>query len=812
MPKILSLSFSIEKRKMNISYNWLKDYLKNIKNPEELSLILTNIGLEVESLETQQSIPGGLEGVVVGEVLSCEQHPNADRLKVTKVDVGQGEPLSIVCGAPNVEKGQKVIVATVGTVLYPIEGDSFKIKKSKLRGELSEGMICAEDEIGIGKSHEGIIVLPADTEVGLPAKDHYELEEDGVFTIGLTPNRSDATSHYGVARDVSAYNRTALPLEKIEIPAVTGKEIEIQVDIKEPSLAPRYAGIVLSDVKVEESPDWLKDRLNMIGVRPINNVVDITNFILHDLGQPLHAFDIEKIAGKKVLVRKAEKEEKFTTLDEVERTLSEDDLVIADEEKVMCIAGVFGGSYSGVTEETTSIFLESAYFDAVSIRKTSRRHGLKTDSSFRFERGTDPDMPVYALQKAVNMLVEIAGAKVSSEIYDAYPTPVARKEVSLSLKKTAALIGKEIPKKEIVEILEALEIHVEDKGEVLELSIPPYRVDVLRDVDVIEEILRIYGYNEIELDTKIKASLKPSSKPDKEAVTNQISDFLIGNGFREILSNSLTREDYLDTPEEAVKMMNPLSSDLNVMRQNLLFSALTALDYNIKRQQADLKFFEWGKTYFKKEKGYKEENHLSLVLTGKWKGQRWSEKPQEVSFYQLKGLVDTVLKRLNIVGFQSKEVESSHFAYGLEYHRGPQSLVTFGKVSAASLAKADIETEVFYADFYWDAILNALPKKGITFTEIPKFPVVHRDLALLIDESVQFQDLKTIAFKTEKKLLKEVEIFDVYKGDKLPKGKKSYALSFTLLDEEKTLTDTQIDSIINKFITNFGKEVGAEVR
>lgn len=797
---------------MNISYNWLKDYLKDIKQPEELSLILTDIGLEVESLETQQSIPGGLEGLVVGEVLSCGQHPNADRLKVTKVEVGQGDPLSIVCGAPNVAKGQKVVVATVGTTLYPLEGEPFKIKKSKLRGEPSEGMICAEDEIGVGQSHEGIIVLPSDTPVGMPAKEYYKLQDDHVYTIGLTPNRSDATSHYGVARDVSAYNRIALPLEKIEIPTVSGEEKTVELKIEESTLAPRYAGIVLSDIKVQESPEWLKDRLNLIGVRPINNVVDITNFILHDLGQPLHAFDLHKVAGHKVVVRKAKDEEKFTTLDEVERTLSKDDLVIADEEKVMCIAGVFGGAYSGVTESTTDIFLESAYFDAVSVRKTSRRHGLKTDSSFRFERGTDPNMPVYALQKAVNMLVELAEAKVSSGIYDLYPEPVKEKKVSLSLKKVSTLIGKEIPKKEIVEILEALEIKVSDQGEVLDLLIPSYRVDVTRDVDVIEEILRIYGYNEIELDTKIKASLKPSSKPDKEVVINQVSDFLIGNGMREILSNSLTRQDYLDIPEEAVKMMNPLSSDLNVMRQNLLFSALTALDYNMKRQQPNLKFFEWGKTYFKKEKNYREENHLSLVLAGKWKSQGWSEKPQEVTFYQLKGLVDTVLKRLNVIGFQTKEVSSSHFAYGLEYHRGPQTLVAFGKVSSDALAKADVESEVFYADFYWDTILNALPKKGITFSEIAKFPAVHRDLALLIDESVQFQDIKAIAFKTEKKLLKEVQIFDVYKGDKLPEGKKSYALSFTLLDEEKTLTDTQIDGIINKFITNFGKEVGAEVR
>src|SRR5690625_2353323 len=797
---------------MNISYNWLKDYLEISETPKELSLILTDIGLEVESLEAQQSVPGGLEGLVVGEVLSCEQHPNADRLKVTKVDVGRSELLNIVCGAPNVAQGQKVVVATAGTTLYPLDGKPFKIKKSKLRGELSEGMICAEDEIGVGRSHEGIIVLPEEVLVGTTAKSYYNVQDDYCYTIGLTPNRADATSHLGVARDVAAYFRKSLPLKGIDTPQVSESVRSVEVKVTEPRLAPRYSGIVLTDVKVGESPKWLKERLGVIGVRPVNNVVDITNFILHDLGQPLHAFDLDKIAGGKVVVRKARENEKFITLDEVERKLSEEDLVIADQEKPMCIAGVFGGSYSGVTEGTTAIFLESAYFDAVSVRKTSRRHALKTDSSFRFERGTDPDMTVYAVQKAITLLVEYAGAKIASPLTDQYPKPIEAREITVDLNRVTALIGKDIPKSEIIEILTSLEISVEDQGEQLHVTVPPYRVDVQREVDIIEEILRIYGYNEIEIGSKIKASLKASSKPDKEVVVNQVSDFLIGNGLRETLSNSLTKQEYLEDKEKAVKMLNPLSSDLDVMRQNLLFSALTAIDYNRKRQHTDLKFFEWGKTYFKEEKGYREEQHLSLALTGKWYAQTRSAKPKDVSFYQVKALVDALMKRLNIHSFQIRETDSPYYAYGLEYHRGPQVLVRFGAIRKNILTQMDIDAEVFYADFHWDVILKALPKKTIKFADIPKYPAVRRDLALLLDESVTLQELKTIAFKSEKKFLKDVQIFDVYKGEKLSTRKKSYALSLTLLDEQKTLTDQQIDSIINKFIINFEKEVGAEVR
>lgn len=797
---------------MNISYNWLKDYLNTSKTPQELSLILTDIGLEVESLEVKQSIKGGLEGLVIGEVLECGQHPNADRLKITKVDVGLEQPLTIVCGAPNVAKGQKVVVATVGTTIYPIDGDPFKIKKSKIRGEESEGMICAEDEIGIGRSHEGIIVLDETVKVGTPVKDHYKLQDDYCYTIGLTPNRADATSHFGVARDIAAYFRTSLDKKEITLQELEGEEKHIDIVVENTELAPRYAGIVLTDVKVSESPEWLKERLSVIGIRPINNVVDITNYILHDLGQPLHAFDLDKIEGDKVIVRNARENEMFKTLDGVERKLSSEDLVIADAKKAMCIAGVFGGEYSGVTETTQSIFLESAYFDAVSVRKTSRRHGLKTDSSFRFERGTDPEMVSYALKKAVQLLQELSGAKIASTLNDLYPAPIQIPELKININRVNSLIGEDLDKSEIVEILKALEIEVVDLGEELQLCVPAYRVDVKREVDIIEEILRIYGYNNIEIKSQIKASLNTSSKPDKEIIVDRVSDLLVGNGFREILSNSLTKSDYLNEEESAVKILNPLSSDLNVMRQNLLYSMLTAIDYNRKRQSADLKFFEWGNTYFQKEKGYVEENHLAIAITGEWNKHLWSTKPIKSHFYQLKSVVDTLLKRLKIEGFQVKEVESAQYAYGLEYHRGPQSLVTFGLVAKSILTKMDIGAEVFYADFNWDLILRAVKPQSIKFVDIPKFPSVQRDLALLLDESVTFQQLKTIAFRSEKKLLADVQVFDVYKGDKLPEGKKSYALTFTLVDEQKTLTDVQIDGIINKFIINFEKEVGAKVR
>lgn len=800
---------------MNISYNWLNKFLKIDETPQELSLILTDIGLEVEGLEQVQSVPGGLKGVVIGKVLSCEQHPNADRLKVTKVDVGLDNPLDIVCGAPNVDAGQTVVVATVGATLHPLDGEPFAIKKSKIRGEASEGMICAEDELGLGKSHEGIIVLQKEVAPGTPAADYYEVEEDYIYTIGLTPNRADATSHFGVARDIAAYFGKRIELADNAIQGASGSS-EIQVEVENPELAPRYAGVLLNGLQVKESPDWLKNKLNSIGVRPINNIVDITNYILHDLGQPLHAFDYSKIAGGKVIVRKAKHEEPFVTLDEVERKLSSEDLVIADAEKPMCLAGVFGGLDSGVTESTTSIFLESAYFNAVSVRKSARRYGLNTDSSFRFERGTDPNMVVTALQEAVKLMTELAGAKVASEVIDQYPTAVENHNITLKYKNIHRIIGEEIPSDKIKQILESLEISIlSDKDGELLVSVPPYRVDVRREADVVEEVLRLYGYNKIEISSQIKASLNPSARPDPERVKDTTADLLIANGYREILSNSLTKASLAVDEERSVKVLNALSSDLDTMRQTLVHGVLKAVSYNQKRQKENLKLFEFGHVYYtKEESGYKETERLAIALEGELDPGLWSKDASDASFYNIKSVVEGVLTKLGISSFQVKETssEDSPFIYGLHYHRGQQELVNFGKLKKSVLKLSDVDSDVFYADFNWTSILKAISKNTIKFKEIAKFPSVRRDLSLLLDEQVDFEALKKIAHKTDRKLLKEVGVFDVYRGDKLPEGKKSYALTFLFLDEEKTLTDKKIDAIIQKLIINFEKELGAVVR
>lgn len=797
---------------MKISYNWLRNYLNIDKTPEELSLILTDIGLEVEAVEKVESIPGGLEGLVVGEVLSAEQHPNADKLKITKVNIGGEEPLNIVCGAPNCRAGLKVIVAPVGTVCHPTAGEPFKINKSKIRGEVSEGMLCGEDEIGLGTSHAGIVELPQDAQIGTLVRDYYQIKDDYCFEIGLTPNRADAASHLGVARDLAAYFRGTYQLPNVDA-FVAGDSVQTQVVVEDGESCPRYSGINISGVKVAESPDWLKEKLAAIGIRSINNIVDITNYVLHDLGQPLHAFDAAKISGNKVVVRKAKEGELFVTLDGVERKLSAEDLVIADAEKAMCIAGVFGGEYSGVSETTTDIFLESAYFNPVSVRKTSKRHGLKTDSSFRFERGTDPNITVYALKRAALLIQEIAGGKVTSAITDIYPKPVDAFKFDVNYRNVQRLIGKDIPAEEIKEIIQALGIKIaKETEEGLSVEVPPYKVDVTREVDVIEEVLRIYGYNNIELKSQILASLNTQEKPDKEAVLNQIADLLIANGYREILSNSLTKLAYADDEATAVKLFNPLSSDLDTMRQNILFSALTAIAYNQKRKQSDLKFFEYGKTYHLKEEGYEEKQHLALAITGKKTTEKWYEKVKEVNFYNLKAAVDTIVRRLKIENLQIVETTSKNLAYGLDYMKGQKVLVTLGAVAAEALHKADVEGPVYFADFDWDLVLKTIRKNTIKYKEVSKFPTVRRDLALLVDEQVTFEQLKNIALKTDRKLLKEVNIFDVYKGDKLPEGKKSYALSFVIQDEEKTLNDKQIDSIIQKLIINFEKEIKAVVR
>lgn len=798
---------------MKISYNWLSQFIQTTKSPEEISLILTDIGLEVESLEKVQTIPGGLEGLVVGYVKDCVQHPNADRLRITKVDVGGADDLQVVCGAANVAAGQKVIVATVGTTVYPMTGEPFKINKSKIRGEVSEGMICAEDEIGLGQSHEGIMVLDASAVPGTPAAAYFEIKDDYLFEIGLTPNRADAASHLGVARDLAAYLR-----EGITMPDVSGFKpdnllLPVPFEVMNDEACPRYSSLTIKGVQVADSPEWLKEKLQVIGVRPINNIVDVTNYVLHELGQPLHAFDADAIIGGKVVVRNANEGEVFVTLDGVERKLHQDDLMICNAEKPMCIAGVFGGAESGVKESTSSVFLESAYFNAVSIRKTSKRHGLKTDASFRYERGTDPEITVYALKRAAMLIKEVAGGEISSEIVDFYPNPVSAFQVSLSYSRVNRLIGEVIPEETVRSIVEALGIRVVSaNAEGLDLEVPSFKVDVTREVDVIEEILRIYGYNTIAIPTQIRASMNYGSKPDKESVRNHIAELLSSNAFSEILTNSLTKLTYSESPDTAVKILNPLSSDLDVMRQSLLYTGLEAIAYNQNRRNSDLKFYEFGKVYEKQAEGFSETQRLSVFMTGSMLPAQWNHEARQVSIFHLKAVVDAVLRRLNVKGLTEAEYSSTFFSQASQYKKGDKTLVSFGTVARGVLKKMDIENAVYYADFDWDMILKAIRKNKISYKEVSKFPAVRRDLSLLIDKAVTFNQLKQLAFRTEKSLLKEVNVFDVYEGDKLPAGKKSYAISFLLQDEEKTLTDKQIDSVMNKLIFTFGKEVQAEIR
>jgi phenylalanyl-tRNA synthetase beta chain len=798
---------------MKISYNWLKQFIAIEKTPEELSHILTNIGLEVESLELVQPIAGGLDGLLVGFVKECAQHPNADRLKLTKVDVGAEEDLSIVCGASNVAAGQKVIVAIVGTTVYPLIGDPFTINKSKIRGEVSEGMICAEDEIGLGILHDGILVLDADATIGSKAKDYFSIEDDYVFEIGLTPNRADAASHLGVARDLAAYLKTGFRLPDVSNFVFESEDKMIPVVVENETACPRYSGLSISGIEVKESPDWLKNRLKVIGIRPINNIVDITNYVLHDLGQPLHAFDADEIKGAKVLVKNCTEGTIFTTLDGVERKLSAEDLMICDAESPMCIAGVFGGLTSGVKNSTKNIFLESAYFNAVSVRKTSKRHGLKTDASFRFERGTDPEMTVIALKRAALLIKELAGGSISSPISDFYPVPLSPFKVYLNYKNVNRLIGQEIAAAEIKTILKGLSIEIAtENNEGLELKIPAYKVDVTREVDVIEEILRIYGYNNVEIPNQIRASLSYSAKPDKELVQHQVADMLTANGFFEILSNSLTKSSYAENPNELVSLLNPLSSDLDSMRQTLLYSGLEAIAYNHNRRRADLKLYEFGKTYFVQGEKYKERQRLALFTSGNQETEQWNHVQKPTSFYSLKAVIDNIIKRLNIGGLSTVDADSKVFEYGLTYKKGEKTLVEFGKISKASLKKLEIEKDVFYANFDWDLIMKAIRTNKIVYKEVSKFPSVRRDLSMLIDSSVTFDQLRLIAEQLKQSQLKEINVFDVYEGKSLPAGKKSYALSFNFLDEEKTMTDKQIDAIMQKLIINLEKEAGAEIR
>lgn len=808
---------------MKISHNWLKQFIKISKTPEETGELLTDLGLEVEGIETFQSVKGGLKGIVVGEVISCEQHPNADRLKVTRVNLGAGDPVQIVCGAPNVAKGQKVPVATIGTTLYDENGSPWDIKKSKIRGESSHGMICAEDELGLGQSHDGIMVLKDDLIPGTPAKEIFEVEDDLVFEIGLTPNRADAMSHWGVARDLKAgFQQQGESLELIT-PSVSSfhvdsRSLRIPVNIERPDLAPRYCGITVSDVKIAESPKWLQNRLKAIGLTPKNNVVDVTNYVMHELGQPLHAFDASKITGNQINVKTLEAGTKFVTLDEVERKLHEEDLMICDAEKPLAIAGVFGGIGSGVTESTTSIFIESAYFNPVTVRKTAKRHGLNTDASFRYERGIDPNITDYALKRAVLLIQELAGGSVSSDIDDHYQNKIEDFPVFLTFEKINTLIGQNLSQETIKSILVSLEIRVNNVTETgMGLTIPAYRVDVQREADVIEEILRVYGYNNIKFGEKINASVANSSKFEDYKVQNIIASQLTGQGFYETMANSLTSPSYIELSEQLkeqhnIYMLNPLSQDLSVLRQSLLFSGLEAITYNLNRKRNDLKFFEFGKTYHNFGSGRAEAKHLTLFVSGNRTAEFWNDPVKKSDFFYLKGVTIAVLERLGISELKSGPVKSDVFSEGISFNSGKTKLVEIGVIKKKILKKLSIQQEVLFADFKWDQVLETAKNQKNKFKEISKYQAARRDFALLLDTSIKFEDIYNIARQTEKKLLKEINLFDVYEGESLPEGKKSYAISFILQDENKTLTDKQIDKIMNKLQQNFEKQLGAELR
>jgi len=808
---------------MKISYNWLKQFIKIDWSAEKTSELLTDLGLEVEGLETFQSIKGGLKGIKVGHVLTCEQHPNADRLKITTIDIGDKLPLNIVCGALNVDKGQKVAVATVGTTLYTAEGEAWTIKKGKIRGEESHGMLCAEDELGLGKSHDGIMILDSSLEIGAFLADHYNVEEDLVFEIGLTPNRADAMSHYGTARDLMAGMSQHGINTKLISPSVSGFHIDnrglkIDINIDNKIKAPRYCGLTISNIVVKESPIWLQNRLKSIGLSPINNIVDATNYVLHDLGQPLHAFDAEKISGKKINVQTVKTGTKFVTLDGVERILHEEDLMICDADKPLCIAGVFGGENSGISENTSSIFLESAYFNPVSIRKTAKRHALNTDASFRFERGIDPNITKYALKRAALLITEIAGGKISSDLIDEYPKKINDSQVFLSFDKTNKLIGQEIPKETIKSILSALEIKVNNITETgLGLTIPAYRNDVQREVDVIEEILRVYGYNNIGITNKLNASISNTSKFENHKIETIVANQLVGQGFFEIMTNSLTTDKYdsISTQLDAannVKILNPLSTDLSVMRQSLIFSGLETLAFNINRQQSDLKLFEFGKTYHNVDGRNDEFNQLSVLITGNKSEKRWNTEETEVSYFYLKGLITAIFDRLGIKKLKSSPLSNDIFNEGQQWLVGKHSVVEFGSLKTKTLSAFGISQSVFCANFNWDNLIKVINQNTIKFKEISKYPEVKRDFSLLINEDVTFDNLYKLAKQSENNYLKDVNLFDVYTGDKLAEGKKSYAISFTLQDNKKTLTDSQIDKIMYKIQKRFESELGAELR
>jgi phenylalanyl-tRNA synthetase beta chain len=818
---------------MKISYNWINDYLKIDLEPSKVAEILTGIGLEIEGMDEWVSVKGGLEGVVIGEVLTCKKHPDADKLSVTTVNIGTGQPLQIVCGAPNVAAGQKVPVATVGTVVFKGE-ESLEIKKSKIRGELSEGMICAEDELGLGSAHDGIMVLGKDAKPGTAASDYFKVTRDFVFEIGLTPNRIDSGSHFGVARDLAAYLNLNDGLKRNAIlPSLSGfkpdnRDNTFEVIIENITDCPRYTGITISGVNIGESPEWLKNRLRAIGLNPINNVVDITNYVQHEIGQPLHAFDADQIDGKKVIIKNLPDKSRFITLDEVERTLSSRDLMICNIKEGMCIAGVFGGIKSGVTSATKNIFLESAYFNPVAIRKTSKRHGLKTDASFRFERGADPNITTWALTRAILLIKELAGGHISSEIVDIYPEKIKNVLIDISYKNIDRLIGKKIDPQIVKKILTLLDIVIKSEdSDKLTIEIPAYRVDVKKEADVIEEILRIYGYNNVGITNHVNSTLTYSEKPDREKIVNKISDLLSANGFSEIMCNSLNPSAWYEQnsdfdKEQLVMLANPLSSDLNAMRQSLLYGGLSSVIWNINRQNPDLKLYEFGHCYFYHKSGdlnptadnYVERCSLDMFITGNTGRQSWKCKTNPTDFFNIKSCVEMILSRFGIEPekLTTGESEKKYFAESLTYILNNKIIAEIGRISKKYLMQFDIGQDVYYCHIKWDLLLKLTKSLSISFRELPKYPSVRRDLALLLDRGVKFSQIRDIASRTEKNILQEVNLFDVYESDTLGKNKKSYAVSFIIRDDIKTLTDKNIDKVMNNLIKAFEKELDAQIR
>ena len=820
---------------MNISYNWLKRYIETDLPAEEVARILTDIGLEVEGFEKIETVKGGLQGVVVGQVVTCTDHPDSDHLHVTTVDVGTGEPLQIVCGAANCRAGLKVLCATVGAVLYPNGGDEeFKIKRSKIRGVESLGMLCAEDELGIGPSHEGIVELPADAPVGMAAREYLRVEDDYLIEIGLTPNRVDAASHIGVARDLAAYLRSRGERTEVKWPdvsafAVDNHDLPVAIRVENHEACPRYVGVTVSGCKIGPSPEWMQNCLRAAGINPKNNLVDIPNFVLFELGQPLHAFDAAKIEGREVVVRTCAEGTPFVTLDGVERKLTDKDLMICSAERPMCIAGVFGGLDSGISETTTDVFIESAYFNPVWVRKTAKRFGLNTDSSFRFERGIDPNLQVYAAKRAALLMKELAGGTISSEITDICPVPAADFVFDVSFARINALIGKEIPQQTVRTILAALEVKIlsEQEGR-LTVAVPPYRVDVQREADLIEDILRIYGYNNVEVPSRVRSTLSYAPKPDRSKLMNLAADFLTDNGFTEIMSNSLTKAAYYEgltacPPERCVRIINPLSADLNVLRQTLLFNMLEAVCLNINHKNGDLKLYEFGNCYFYDEAKRTEENHLAayseeyrlaIAVTGIATPQSWNTKPEKASFFTLRAVAEKLLRRfgIDIYALKSEPTQSDLFAEGLTMSLNGKELLQIGVVSGKLRRLTDVKQEVYYLEMNFDALVRSTKKHRIAAEELSKFPEVKRDLALLVDRDVTFAALRSVALATERKLLKSVSLFDVYEGDKLPAGKKSYALSFILEDKTRTLDDKTIERVMANLTRQFEQQCGAQVR